>query len=91
MIRNAKRIPHAAFRRAGYNKQALVVYLCARLVNGAAHAAYNILHAYAVKVEPLAAGKYCCGYALRLGRGQYEQHMLRRLLQRFKQRIERRT
>ena len=69
MIRNAQRIPHAAFRRAGYNKQAFVVYLRARLVNGAAHAAYYVLHAYAVKIEPLAAGKYCCGYALRLGRG----------------------
>ncbi|MPM67724.1 hypothetical protein SDC9_114648 [bioreactor metagenome] len=44
-----------------------------------------------MKVEPLAAGDDRCGELLRLGRREDKQNVLRRLLQRFEQRVERRA
>jgi hypothetical protein len=42
-----------------------------------------------VKIEPLAAGDDRCGELLRLGGREYKEDVLRGLLQRFEQRVER--
>ncbi len=91
LICERQRVAHAALRRARNQRQSAVLNAGARAGKHAGERAFDVRDGDSVKVEPLAAGDDRCGELLRLGRRENKQNVLRRLLQRFEQRVERRA
>ena len=88
-VQQADRVAHAALGRAGDVQQRLVLGLAVLLLADAGELGRDVLCADALEVVALAAGQDGRRQLLRVGRGQDEDRVLRRLLQGLEQRVER--
>ena len=89
-VQDGQRIAHGTIRQAGDELRALGGQLQVLLPGDVLHPPGNVLRDDAGKIIPLAAGEDGLRHFLDLGRGQDEDDVGGRLLQRFEQGVERR-
>ena len=88
MVEQGQGISHRTIRAAGNVIQSLFFDLVPIQLPQFAHPIDDRLHGHPFEIIPLASGQYGNRYFVYLGRRQNENHIRRRFLQRFQQRIE---
>ena len=90
LIGERKRVAHAAVRRAGDQPQSVRLDPCARLFEDRPEARDDVRDREPMEIKALTARYDRRRKLLRFGRGEDEQHVRGRLLERFQERVERR-
>ena len=90
LLQRGERVAHAALGMARHDGERLIVVVEALLLAHVGQATLNILVSDAVEIEALAAREDGLQNLLRIGGAQHKDHVRRRLLERFEQRVKRR-
>src|SRR6266853_3417569 len=88
LVENRKCVTHGSVAGLGQQSESVIVSLNILAVGEVAQLAHDVVELHGAKTEVLAARANGLGNVLGLRGGQHENHMIRRLLQRFQQGVE---